>query len=149
MRGQIAPHNLALLKFILQHQPICTFDAFSVFKDAGESVKAFGHRLAYLKLQGWLANAGSTRSSVWSTTEEAVELIEQGLCQRRAKTAITEEPRWQGAIVPPRQFDVLNSPLYRPVAVSYRNGAFDHTAYPSINMGRAVPFKAASEVNHG
>lgn len=148
-RDSVAPHNLALLKFILQHQPVGTYDAFSVFEDAGESVKAFSHRLAYLKLQGWLANTRSTRSGVWSTTDDAIELIEQGLCQRPAKTAITAEPRWQGAIVPPRQFDVLNGPLYRPVAVFYRNGAFDHAACPSINMGRAVPFKAGQEANHG
>lgn len=145
MRAPVAPHNLALLKFIRQHEPVGTYDAFSVFEGGGESVKAFGHRLAYLKLSGWLINDGSTFKGIWRVTEQAVALIKRGPCQVPDKPADNDYEDAPGAIVPPRRIDVMNGPLYRPAAMSYRDGALDFAACPSITAGRAVPFKAEQE----
>lgn len=149
--ARCAPHNQALLAFIRQHQPVCTWDAFSLFEGAGANVKTFSTRLVYLSRTGWLRNIGSTYRGIWELTEKAVDLLDHGPCPTTApgvpvgEDADDDEP---GPIVPPRRVDVMHGPLYRPPAMSYRDGAMDHAACPSITAGRAVPFLAAGDDHH-
>lgn len=147
-RAPIAPHNLALLACIRQHQPVCTWDAFSVFAGAGESVRAFSVRLVYLRRAGWLANVGSNYRGIWSLTEKAVALLERGGCPEPAPNVPVDDDE-PDLVVPPRRVNVMHGPLYRPPAMYYRDGALDHQACPSITTGRPVPFRAGQGGHHG
>lgn len=157
-RDSIAPPNLALLRFIRQHQPVGTYDAFSVFEGGGENVKVFSSRLAHLRQAGWLANVGSTYRGIWSLTEKAVALLDHSpdlvpvpvpapdpdrLDDDRLDDDEEHEP---DVIVPPRRIDVMNGPLYCPPAMSYREGALDFEACPSATAGGPMPFRAG---HHG
>lgn len=148
-RDSIAPHNLALLRFIRQHQPVGTYDAFSVFDGAGEHVKTFARRLAYLQQSGWIINQGSTWKGIWGITPKAVALLDGRPgpapvpVAARLPVAADDAP---GTIVPPRRVDVMHGPLYRPPAMTYRDGALDHQACASITAGRPVPFKGGAHV---
>lgn len=139
----VTPPTLALLACVRQHQPVGTFALFTVFEGAGEHNDAFRRKLFHLRIAGWLANSGSTYEGIWSLTAKATALLDQPATPPGAEE---EEPR---PLVPPRQVNVMHGPLYQPVAVPYRAGAFSHEACPSISLGRAVPFKSGQEANHG
>lgn len=146
-RDSIAPHNLALLKFIRQYQPVGTYDAFSVFEGAGEHVKTFARRLAYLQQSGWIINLGSTWKGIWRLTDKADVLLDHSPTLVPVPDRLDDhEEHEPGVIVPPRRIDVMSGPLYRTPAMSYRDGAMDHEACPSITAGRPVPFRGG---HHG
>lgn len=143
-RDSIAPHNLALLRFIRQHQPVGTYDAFSVFEGAGEHVKTFSSRLTHLQQAGWISNLGSTWKGIWRVTDKAVALLDHSptlVPVPDPDRLDDDEEHEPGVIAPPRRIDVMSGPLYCPPAMSYRDGAMDHEACPSITAGRPVPFR--------
>lgn len=147
-RAPIAPHNLALLACIRQHQPVCTWDAFSVFAGAGESVRAFSVRLVYLRRAGWLANVGSNYRGIWSLTEKAVALLERGGCPEPAPNVPVDDDE-PDLVVPPRRTYVMQGDPYQPPPpMPCRDGAMDFANCPSIEAGRARPF-IPGKVNHG
>lgn len=148
-RDSIAPHNLALLRFIRQHQPVGTYDAFSVFEGAGENVKTFSRRLTHLQQAGWLRNVGSTYRGLWAIAEKAVALLDHSptlVPVPDPDRLDDDEEHEPGVIVQPRRIDVMSGPLYRPSAMTYRDGALDHQACPSNTAGRPAAFKGGTHV---
>lgn len=146
-RGSIAPHNLALLKFVRKHQPVGTYDAFSLLEGTGESIKVFRRRLEHLRRVGWLRNVGSACKNTWGITEKALALLDCSPGPAPAPVSarpVAAEDDQPGTIVPPRRIDVMHGPLYRPPAMSYREGALDHQACPSITAGRPASFKGGT-----
>ncbi|OYZ03471.1 MAG: hypothetical protein B7Y42_00390 [Polaromonas sp. 28-63-22] len=129
----ITAKTRALLAFVAQHEPIRAFDAFSRFDGAGEHETTFAHRLNHLGDRGLLVNTGKTGRAVWSTTALARRQLMQ------------MPPPGADAIVPPRQVNVMNTPVYQPApATHYRAGAFDFAACPSLTAGGPTPFTGAT-----
>lgn len=146
-RDSMRPHNLALLRFIRQHQPVGTYDAFSVFEGAGENVKTFSRQLVYLQQAGWIVNQSSTWKGIWGLSAKALRLLDSSPGPAPAPGVPMRDPEngdQPGTIVPPRRVDVMHGPVYRPPAMSYREGALDHQACPSITAGRPASFKGGS-----
>ena len=143
--GSVAPQTLALLRFVRQHQPVCTWDAFSVYEGAGESLAKFSHRLQNLRGAGWLSNDGSRHRGLWSTTAPANSLLANAPRPLTVSPDNADDFDAPRPIVPPRQVDVMGADEYRPAPVAYRAGAFDHTVCPSRMGSRSVPFWAGGQ----
>lgn len=137
MKSALKPETRALLAFIRQHQPVRTYDAFSLFEGAGEHFREFSNRVTKLGARGFLVNSGKTAKGLWSVTSKASLLLD-------AQAA--PSPWFQpGALVPPRQVNVMHTPVYRPApSTHYRDGAFDFAACPSLTAGRPTPFTGAT-----
>jgi hypothetical protein len=137
MASRINPDTRALLAFIRQHQPVRTYDAFSLFEGAGEHFKAFSSRVSKLGAQGYLVNSGKTAKGLWSVTPKTSALLDE---------PVAASPWHQaGAPVPPRQVNVMHTPVYQPApATHYRAGAFDFAACPSLTAGHPTPFTGAT-----
>ena len=123
----------ALLAFVAQHEPIKPFDAFSRFAGAGEDATAFAIRLNKLAERGLLVNSGKRARAIWSTTAAAQRLLREALSSLGS------------TIVPPRQVNVMHSPVYAPPApIRVRAGADDFLSCPSITLGRAHAYRGLS-----
>lgn len=138
------PVNIELLNFVNQRGHASWADLFAAFGDGSASEKGstqrFGKKLEYLLYTGRLICTGRGTARVFYIGPEATQPVPaRGLTTARAGQVQGSDaaPTYQhlqylGAVVPPRQFNTMDSdPYVPPTQVAMRPGALDYQRYAS------------------